>query len=50
MLRGGDHYLGYTANMGGVRRNTTRPVGTLTAAQALNKKLWMLTEEFAQRN
>lgn len=46
LLRGGDRYMGYTANMG-VRRNTTRPVGSLTQSQRINKQLWQLAEEFA---
>ena len=47
LIRGGDRYMGYTANMG-IRRNTTRPVGGLTQATRLNKALWALPEEFAQ--
>ncbi len=47
LLRGGDRYLGYTANMG-IRRNTTRPVGSLTAGQRINKALWQIAEEFSQ--
>lgn len=46
LVRGGDHYMGYTANMG-IRRSTTRPVGSLTVGQRLNKALWSLAEEFA---
>jgi len=46
LVRGGDRYMGYTANMG-IRRSTTRPVGSLTVGQKLNKALWSLAEEFA---
>ena len=45
-MRGGDRYMGYTASMG-IRRSTTRPVGSLTVGQKLNKQLWSLAEEFA---
>lgn len=46
LVRGGDRYMGYTADMG-VRRSTTRPIGSLTVGQRLNKALWSLAEEFA---
>lgn len=46
VVRGGDRYLGTTRG-GSVRRNTTRPIGGLTAAQCVNKGLWSLAEEFS---
>jgi hypothetical protein len=29
------------------RRNTTRPIGSITKGLSLNKSLWMLAGEFA---
>lgn len=46
LLQGGDRYTRVAANSG-LRRNTTRPVGSLTVGQKLNKQLWALAEEFA---
>ncbi len=46
LARGGDRYLG-RAEVGGFRRNRTRPVGGLSEGQKLNKALWALASEFA---
>jgi hypothetical protein len=45
LCRGGDSYVGQTAGMS--RRNTTRPIGSITKGLGLNKSLWMLAGEFA---
>lgn len=45
LLRGGDRYVG--TGSAGVRRTSTRPVGSLTVGQRLNRALWSLAEEFA---
>lgn len=46
LVRGGDRYLGRT-EASGLRRNRTRPVGSLAEGQKLNKALWALAGEFA---
>ena len=46
LVRGGDRYEGHIDQMG-FRRNTTRPIGSLTKGQSLNKSLWTLASEFA---
>jgi hypothetical protein len=54
LLRGGLRYSGHIPVAADAVfpthfvRNTTRPVGGLTQAQALNKALWALAEEFSQ--
>ncbi|MGC4073961.1 MAG: DUF932 domain-containing protein [Nibricoccus sp.] len=46
VVRGGDRYL-WNGQGGEVRRNRTRPVGSLSEGQKLNKALWALAGEFA---
>ena len=46
LIRGGDRYTGHTAGMG-LRRNTTRPIASLTKGVSLNQALWNLASEFA---
>ncbi|MGC4074915.1 MAG: DUF932 domain-containing protein [Nibricoccus sp.] len=47
VIRGGDRYFGYEEGRG-VLRNKTRPVGSLSEGQKLNKALWSLAGEFAR--
>ena len=46
LIRGGDRYEGHIDQMG-FRRNTTRPIGSLTKGVSINKSLWTLASEFA---
>lgn len=47
LLRGGDSYVPVIIGQP-LRRNTTRPVGSLPEAQKLNKALWNLAEDFSR--
>jgi hypothetical protein len=45
VVRGGDRYFGYEDGRG-VIHGKTRPVGSLSEGQKLNKALWSLAGEF----
>jgi hypothetical protein len=47
LIRGGDRYMGYTADLG-IRRHRTRAVSGLNEGRQLNKALWSLAGEFAR--